>query len=53
MVLRTIKKEPRIGTGYSIECSTLEGVNWKSKDEAIQKHLSSLKEKQTSRYGPS
>ena len=28
----------------SIECSTLESANWKSKDEAIQMHLSSLKE---------
>jgi len=47
------KEESRIGASHSIECSTLESANWKSKDEAIQAHLSSLKKKQTiSRYGP-
>jgi len=43
MVLQIIEEEPRIAAGYSIECSTLEGAYWKSKDEAIQVHLLFLK----------
>jgi len=29
------RKNQRAGAGYSIECSTLESANWKSKDEAV------------------
>jgi len=36
MVLRIIEREPRIGAGHSIECSTLENANWKSEDKAVQ-----------------